>query len=304
MRIGIALGGGGAKGFAHIGVLQVLQEAGIVCSHISGTSIGALVGAVYANDNLERLISKSRQIKFFEIPMLLSPSWSFAGFFSGKAAVDLLKDFIDVSNIEELDKSFAAISADLETGEIVTFTDGNIQKAVRASFAIPLVFTPVIHQGAVLVDGGTLEPVPVQACRELGADFVIAVDLFGADGKKHEITREDRAEAPKGTFRTLETTLSYMKSLSKKISLRDLSDSDSNDVNQPNLYEMIERTLSLSQRQLTKLRFQDYPPDILIQPPASHLGVLDFHRGEEGIEVGRKAAEAALSDIKRKLSEH
>jgi len=182
MKLGIALGGGGAKGFAHIGVLKTLLNAGYDFDVVTGTSIGALVGAVYASSNLDKLEEITTKFNLLDIPLLLSPTISKQGLFSGKKIENLLKDVVDQYKIEKLPKTFAAICVDLNKPEIVTINSGDLVKAVRASIAIPGIFTPVINGDQMLVDGGVLEPVPIESAKMLGADFVIAVDLLSKSG--------------------------------------------------------------------------------------------------------------------------
>lgn len=178
MKLGIALGGGGAKGYAHIGVLKALSKAGIEFDIITGTSVGALVGAVYASGSLDKLEEISTKFSLLDIPLLLTPTISKQGFFSGKKIETLLKQIITESKIEQLPKPFAAVCVDLNTAEIINITNGDLLNAVRASIAIPAIFTPVKSGKKLLVDGGVLEPVPVEAAKKLGADIVIAVDLL------------------------------------------------------------------------------------------------------------------------------
>lgn len=178
MKIGIALGGGGAKGFAHLGVLNALTEAGIDCDIVAGTSIGALIGAVYSSGDIKRLEEYAKNLSLTDLPFLLGPTWPAGGLFSGKYIEKLLRDFVPVSDIEKLSKPFAAVSVDLKKAELFTFKEGDLHIAVRASTSIPGIFKPVHFEDKLLVDGGVLESVPVAAARELGADLVIAVDLL------------------------------------------------------------------------------------------------------------------------------
>ncbi|HVY54642.1 MAG TPA: patatin-like phospholipase family protein, partial [Thermodesulfobacteriota bacterium] len=178
VKVGIALGGGGAKGFAHIGVLDALGGSGIEFDIVAGTSIGALVGAVYASGNLRELERVSRRYGVKDLPFLLGPAWPRKGLFSGNYIERLLDEIVGVKNIEDLGKPFAAIAVDLNKAEVVTFTTGSLHKAVHASMSIPGLFKPVIDGERILVDGGVLEPVPVSILRRLGADVVVAVDLL------------------------------------------------------------------------------------------------------------------------------
>ncbi|MCZ6468830.1 MAG: patatin-like phospholipase family protein, partial [Candidatus Dadabacteria bacterium] len=143
MKIGLALGGGGAKGFAHLGVMEVLTEAGIEFDVVAGTSIGALIGAVYVSGNLDKLERFATNIGITDIPFLLGPTWPKGGLFSGKYIEKLFDEFIHLENIEDLKKPFAAVSVDLNKAEVVTFTSGNLKRAIRASSSIPGLFKPV-----------------------------------------------------------------------------------------------------------------------------------------------------------------
>lgn len=288
MRIGIALGGGGAKGLAHIGVLQALEDAGIACDVVAGTSIGSLVGAAYAAGRLEKLADLARTVKLKDIPLLLSPAFSTSGFFSAKNALALLHDCVEVENIEDLSKPFAAVAVDLNTEEAAVFMRGNLHQAIRASMAIPVLFTPVLHEGHVLIDGGTLEPVPVRFARELGADFVIAVDLFG----------KTEAEAPleaKGKPFALTGALSYLSSIAAKLPLPDRSVQSAKEKQRMrNIVSIVESTAAMHQRQLTKARLREYPADLLIQPAVTNIGLLDFHKADTVIDLGRSSAREVI----------
>ncbi len=303
MKLGIALGGGGAKGFAHLGFLKALRNAGIEFDVVAGTSIGALVGAVYAAGSLDQLEQMAVKISLKDIPLLMSPAWSKKGIFSGKSALDLLNDFIVVENIEELPKKFAAVSADLMDGTPVIFTSGDVRQAVRASISIPAVFTPVMADNRVLVDGGLVEPVPVEICREMGADLVVAVDLFG-DAVECEPT-PDVIEEPEETTRPggFSSSLNYLNSISSKLQLTEWFRGDPNDPHRSiNIIDVVEGTLAVSQRLLTAYRLCEHPPDILIQPAVKEIGLLDFHRGAPAITIGEKAAVAAIPAIRAQLT--
>ena len=264
-KIGIALGGGGAKGYAHIGILEVLTEAGIDCDIVTGTSSGALVGAAYASGRLAQLRELSKNISLRSIPRMLSPAWSREGLFSGKNAFDMLSGAISAETIEELDKPFGAVAVDLLKSELVEFTRGNLKTILRASISIPGLFTPVSLDGQLLVDGGIIEVVPVELNRKLGADFIIAVDLYSS----------------------LEVTTSPALPGAKEKKM--------------NLIRVIESTLATIQRTSTQLRLKEYPAEIVICPAVAKVTFLDFHRSETVIEIGRNAALAALPKIRELL---
>ncbi len=290
MKIGLALGGGGAKGLAHLGAVRVLREAGVSFDIITGTSIGALVGAVLASGNIAHLEREVRDIKLTDIPLLLSPAWSLSGFFSGKTALDVLSELLEAKLIEELPIPFAALSVDISTAKLVVHTRGDLRRAIRASFSIPAVFTPVIEGEQVLVDGGLLEPVPIETARALGADKVIAIDLFGRQSPFHR-----QKKVPSG----IQSALTYLRGVSEKLPWGERSTEDRAVV--PNIIDILERTLAVNQRELTKLRLRDHPADLLIQPDLGDIGLLDYHRAEPIIERGVEAAKSMLPEIEKLL---
>lgn len=287
MKVGIALGGGGAKGFAHIGVLKALGQAGIEFDIVAGTSIGALVGAVYASGKLSELERISRRYGVKDLPFLLGPTWPRKGLFSGNYIERLLNDIVHVKNIEDLGKPFAALAVDLNKAEIVTFTRGNLYRAVHASMSIPGLFKPVVDGGKILVDGGVLEPVPVNALRRLGADVVVAVDLLS------NLSPISRGAKKKSMF------ADYIRSLAEKFYMEDLIGAkDREGEIDMSLVDIIQRSSIVAQRRLTEYSFRDNPPDIVITPPLSDIRVLDFHRGELIVETGRQAAERVIPELR------
>jgi NTE family protein len=300
MKLGLALGGGGAKGFAHIGVLKVLEEAGITVDAVAGTSVGALVGAVYASGNIRHLERESIDITLTDIPLLLSPAWSLHGLFSGKNALDVLSQLLSTELIEDLTMPFAAVSADLNTGRSVVLKSGDLRRAVRASISIPALFTPVLIDDMLLIDGGILEPVPVRHCRELGAEAVIAIDLFGnQDTPPVSDTRRSEKILPAG----LQNALNYLKSISSKLPWGERQNSENSGGRKvPTIIDILEKTLAVSQRQLTEYRLREHAPDITIRPALSDIGLLDFHRGKETIERGMLAAREVLPAIRKCLN--
>ncbi len=293
MKLGIALGGGGAKGFAHIGVLEAFNAAGIKFDVVTGTSIGAIVGAAYSSGNLPQLTERANSIKLTEVPRLLSPSFPISGLFSGKNAIELLTEIVGVELIEDLPIKFGAVSADIDTGEEYEFTSGNVSQALRASFAIPGLFSPVVCDDRVLVDGGTVEPVPVELARKLGADIVVAIDLFSNTSK--EVAPKTELIEDKGLWPVnIDHAIQYLKSASENIQWLN---SDS-----PKLIDILQKTVVISQKRLTELRFSQCKPDYCIAPPVIDVAVLDFHLGEPIIEIGRRASSEVVSELKKNLN--
>jgi NTE family protein len=183
-RVALVLGGGGARGFAHVGVIRVLEDAGVPIELVVGTSVGSLVGALYAGQTnsyeLERLARGLERGDFFDFS--LAPALFGRGLASGDRLERFVRERVGVERIEQLRIPYAAIATDLTTGEAVVLRSGDVARAVRASSAIPGVFEPVELDGRVLVDGGVARNLPVRIARDLGADVVIAVDVSAIEG--------------------------------------------------------------------------------------------------------------------------
>jgi NTE family protein len=299
MKLGIALSGGGAKGFAHIGVLSVLEKAGIEFSAVSGTSMGAFVGAFYAADKLGDLQQGAVGIKLRDIPLLLSPTLSKKGFMTGKKIIRFLKESLEKEKIEELSKRFAAVCADLNNGEVVTFTEGDLMSAVRASIAIPGLFVPVVFNNKLLVDGGILEPLPVRAVRELGSDFVVGVDVITGsidDAGVHEKKNSPESMDVDSALNTIHERIKSFEKTGKNISI------DEKDIkhifDKLNIISILKRSILLNQKQLIGHILKRFPVDFLIRPDLTGVGVPDFHRAEQIIEIGKSEAEKIKKELK------
>ena len=268
LRIGIALGAGSARGWAHIGVLQALLKAGIVPESVCGTSVGALVGAVYADDEIDELEQWVKALTWRKVVGYFDLSFR-GGLFKGDKLFDYLRgSFLD-KRIEDLKRPFAAVATDLASGREVWLRAGPVADAVRASIATPGLFTPWLEEDRQLVDGALVNPVPVSLARAMEADFVIAVDL-GSD----TVGRHVREIEP-----------------GKRQSKR------------PGLLEVVTGSLNIMSVRITRSRMAGDPPDAVIQPRLGGLGLLEYHRGSEAIAEGRAAAELMIPQIKRLLED-
>jgi NTE family protein len=265
-RIGIALGAGSARGWAHVGVLQALTGAGIVPDIVCGTSIGALVGAVYADDRLGDLAQWVERLTWRKVVGYFDLTFS-GGIIKGERLLEHLRGDLLEKSIAELKRPFGAVATDLRTGSEVWLRDGRVSEAVRASIALPGLFTPSQQGDRLLVDGALVNPVPVSLCRAMDAEFVIAVDL---------------SSSLVGQFPRMAE--------SRKTKL-------------PSMVEVITASLNIMSVRVTRSRMAGEPPDVVIQPRLGELGLLEFHRGPEAIAEGRAAAELVIPQIRRLLSE-
>jgi NTE family protein len=267
-RIGIALGAGSARGWAHIGVLEALLDAGIVPESVCGTSIGALVGAVYADDELPALKDWVRALTWRKLVGYFDVSFS-SGLMKGGRLFDFLRGDLLDGRIEDLRRPFAAVATDLINGREVWLREGPVADAVRASIAIPGLFTPWLEDHRQLVDGALVNPVPVSLARAMEADLVIAVDL-GSDIVGRHMRRSDTGKRPS---------------------------------RRPSMLEVVTGSLNIMSVRIARSRLAGEPADVVIQPLLGALGLLDYHRGAEAIAEGRAAAELMIPRIKRLLDE-
>ncbi|MGI9535343.1 MAG: patatin-like phospholipase family protein [Thermodesulfobacteriota bacterium] len=296
MKKGIAFGGGGAKGYAHIGVLKALKEIKIEFDIVTGTSIGSFVGAVYAGGGIDKLEKISSKINITDLPKILSPAFSKRGLLSGNYINQLLKKVIKQEKIEQLPKKFAAIAVDINKGDTVEFTKGKLDKAIRASIAIPGLFTPVIDKQKFLVDGGVLEPVPVRTAKKLGADLVIAVDLISKyqEFSKELGTKGILNEMPLKT--EFENLGDYIKRVGESFYLFEKNKEAFHD---KTVIDIIQRISIITQSRL--IQNEIIGADIVIKPDVSKIGILEFHKSKEGIKAGYDATKKLIPEINKVL---
>ena len=288
-NIGLALGSGSARGWAHIGVIQTLEEIGIKPDIVCGTSIGALVGGMYATHNLEKLhqwlltLDKKEILKFLDVSLLTR-----GGFIEGKILIDFFNKHMGTHLIEDLSISFASIATDLSNGQEVWIKEGSIHDAIRSSMALPGLFTPVEQDNTWLVDGGLVNPVPVSTCRAMGASKVIAVNLNGDILGKH-LNNHNSQSRNKFSKLTEKTVLSrFTNTLTGKAGSL-FSDLFENNTNQPGIFDVLASSINIMQDRITRSRMAGDPPDIILSPKLAHIGLMEFDRAEEAIEAGRKA---------------
>ena len=296
MTIGLALGSGAARGWAHIGVISALNDQGIVPDIVCGTSIGALVGASYVSNNLEKLekwvcsLTKLETAKFFAINMSLN------GFVNKERLHYFLNKYVadDDSKIEDIiSKKYASVATDLQTGSEIWLTDGSILDAVFSSISMPGLFPAVKNNGRWLIDGGLVNPVPVSVCRALGADVVIAVtlndDIVGKHLQNNKILKTQDARV---TGKISDLITAYTASIFP---------ATGDEEQPPSLFDAIAGSVNIMQDRITRSRMAGDPPDILLSPRLSHIGLLEFYRAGEAITEGKKCVQSMLPEIQHVL---
>lgn len=285
-RIGLALGSGSARGWAHIGVIRALQEAGITPDLLCGCSIGALVGAAYADGDIAALERWVTGLRWQDVVALLDPGFG-SGLIKGEKLIAFFeRHFVD-KDFSALPLPFACVATELATGREIWLKEGSVAAAVRASIALPGLFTPVRLGDRLLVDGGLVNPVPVSLCRALGADIVIAVDL-GSDLVGRSLKRNLPARDRAGT--------GWTETLLKSLGLQ-------RDEAAPSLAAVMATSIHIMQVRIARSRLAGEPADALIAPRLAHLGLMDFHRASDAIAEGAAAVKRMMPAIEAALSQ-
>ncbi len=295
VKVGLALGSGVARGWAHIGVIQTLLDAGIVPDIIAGTSIGALVGGLYLGGQLPALEDWSRGLSRLKMTRYLDFQFGGGGLITGRRLTDLLEQTVGGLQIEELSHPFVAVATDLANGREVWLREGKLIDAMRASYALPGLFTPIEIEGRWLVDGALVNPVPVSVCRRAGAEVVIAVDL-NADNPSR--SPAGNGAAPLAAQGEKDIADAVPRGRVTDLVKRQIFGSRKS---APSLFEVMVGSLNVLQNHLSRSRLAGDPPDILMTPRLGHVGLLDFHRAEETIAEGAAAAERALTPLRNLL---
>lgn len=300
-KIAVALGSGAARGWAHIGVLQALEAAGIKPDIVCGSSMGSLVGAIYACGRLEELADWATDLNWWEIVRLSDARLQKGGFISGEKLMEFLRRFIHRENIEKLSVQYGAVATDLVSGQEHWFREGSLINAVRASIALPGVLTPVMLENRWYIDGGLVNPVPVSLCRALGADIVIAVNVNGDIVGRH-FSPEPHPAPRENEFDDWPLIRNLISVIPE-----DIKDRARPWLNRepeaatPGLLDILASSINIMQDRISRSRMAGDPPDIQISPRLSHIELLGFDKAGEAIQVGHKATIPWLQTLKGML---
>lgn len=289
-RIGLVLGGGAARGWAHLGVIRVLEREGISPEIVCGTSIGALVGAAYAAGEIARLDDWVQQLDWPAVANLMD--WRIGGgLMQGTKLANFFRSKFDDRGIENLPRKFGCVATELTTGREIWMREGSVIDAVRASIALPGLLTPVVREGRLLVDGGLVNPVPVSLCRALGADIVIAVDLnwdlVGRRAKLRELPGGEPGDASNA----------LVEAIFGRFRQRSLDPAQS-----PSLKDVMLTSLNIMQVRIAQSRLAGEPADILIRPHLAGIVAMDFHRGAAASAEGERATQEAMPQLRTLLA--
>ena len=310
-KVGIALSGGAVRGLSHIGILKVLEREKVYINFIAGTSIGALIGALYASgikiDEIEQIVktAKWRELVDFTIPKI--------GLIAGKKVEDYIKKILKNKKFEELSIPLSIVATDLNTGEKIIFNTGDVIKAIRASISVPGIFEPILDNNSIFVDGGLVDPIPVDIVKGMGADIVIAVDLTIDPNQADLVVKKEESAMTQFFEREfISTEISYLKDFlrNKKIKLPFLIERflTANRIlniitdKEVKIAKYTIRSLDILSNQFAKEKLKYPYIDVIIKPEFHGIIWTEFDKAEQCIASGEVAAEEALPKIKRLLS--
>lgn len=301
VKIGLALGGGAARGWAHIGVLKALRDAGIKPDIIAGTSIGAVVGGCYAAGHLDKLEAFARELTPRRIFGYLDINLAGTGLINGQRLCDRLDKHLGDQNIEDLPVKFAAVATEIGTGHEHWLSRGRLVDAVRASYALPGIFKPVRIGGRWLFDGAIVNPIPVSVCRALGARYVIAVNLnFDVLGRGANVPNSDTAE----NVEFDESGVAVMEPAEPQKGVRALLQRQifGGRDGAPGISTVMVDAFNIVQDRIARSRLAGDPPDAMLSPRMQDVGLFDFHRADDLIEAGMISVQRQIEDISREIS--
>lgn len=285
-NVALVLGSGGARGVAHIGVINELVKQGYNITSISGTSMGALVGGMYATGNLKTFGDWMCSLSKLDVLNLVDFTLSLNGLIKGNKILKEMKEMVPDRNIEDLSIPFSAVATDIINGKEIVFEQGSLYDAIRASISIPTVFKPFNYNGLKLVDGGVLNPIPINRVKRHKDDILIVVNL-GSD-KKHSITnlKENIIDSDK-------THNKYISKIHDTIN----NIIPENKTDKIGYYNLLNKSTSLMIQKISELTLEKYNPDILIELSRDAFGTYEFYKSQEIIEFGENETRKALNNL-------
>ncbi|MCI0516854.1 MAG: patatin-like phospholipase family protein [Woeseiaceae bacterium] len=286
-NVSLVLGSGGARGHAHIGVIRALEQRDLKVRSIAGTSMGAVIGGIYAAGKLDTYVRWAMQLRKSDVVRLLDFSFTRTSLFKGERIIDVLKDLIGDRRIEDLPVAFTAVATAIEEQREVWLNKGSLFTAIKASIAVPGVFSPVIVDDRLLVDGGLINPIPMAPTLNDANDITIAVNLAGT-------TEHYRPQAKETDDMPAKEDEGYRAAIGRFVSglLETNSDSDQ----PPGAMDLLTKSFDVMQGSISRLKLAAYAPDIVIDVPRDACSFFEFHRAEEMAALGFRKAVAALEN--------
>jgi NTE family protein len=294
-KIGLALGAGGARGWCHIGVLRALQEADLEPDIVCGASMGALIGAGYCAGALDQLEEFALGMTAVKAAGLVDLDIVSGGLVSGAEVMGKLEELGISGNIEHFGKPFMAVATDIANGREIWMQEGDVLNAVRASIALPGLFSPVLHEGRWLLDGGMSNPIPVSCCRALGAEVIIAVN---PNSRLHVRKAEEPEQTP---GLEIDALIGYLPSIFQPAVKSYLDAKKDPKLNPPGYLDVIARAMDIMSDQIRRSRLAGDPPNIMVNVELAPMTILEFNRAAEAVKVGHAAMKAEMNDLKASL---
>ncbi|MCG8707693.1 patatin-like phospholipase RssA [Brenneria sp. 4F2] len=291
IKIGLALSSGAAKGWAHIGVINALTELGIEVDVVAGCSVGALVGAAYATQQLDVMERWVCGFGYWDVIRLMDLSWQRGGLLRGDKVFNNVKNLLRAKQIEDCTIKYGVVATNLSTGRELWLTKGDLHQSIRASCSIPGLLSPVWFNGYWLVDGAVVNPVPVSLARAMGADVVIAVDLQQDACLDHHDLLSIKPTTPESEVDA--DSDDWRRKIRKRLSRRGRQPAEVS----PTAMEIMSTSIHILENRLKMTRMAGDPPDVLVQPYCPQIATLDFHRAQEAIEAGRQAVEKKRDEL-------
>ena len=303
MKTGLALGSGAARGLTHIGVLKALEEKNISVNYISGSSIGALIGAAYAMGMpLSEMESIALKTDWKMMAKIFLPTLSLSAIVNDKYLGEFLFSLFGDKKFEDLNIPLSVIATDLDSGKMIIIDSGNLLKAVRASMSLPMLFSPVVYQNQKLVDGGLVNPIPVDIVKSQNVDRVIAVNLRGFSPINSSLPKENQVEK---TDKDLdELSLNEKIEYFLKHPIKFFGDkSEEEEIEFPKFGSLLYQMFIIVQVQMAALTLKNAKPDILIEPETSNYKIFDFQKAKELIDIGYQTANFVLDNHTNKQNQ-
>jgi NTE family protein len=288
-KVSLVLSGGGARGIAHIGVIEELEKQGFEIVSITGTSMGALVGGIYALGKLDEFKKWSYTLDKLEVFKLLDFTFSSHGLVKGDKVINELKKFISDKKIEDLKTFYAAVAVDILNKKEVIFKKGSIYEAIRASISIPTVFTPVNMDNTLLIDGGVLNNIPINHAKRFPGDLLVAVNVnTNIPFNNPILLKKSKQSIYKEKMKNFQNQLQKITPAHKKENL--------------SYFNLINKTIILMTSYISQMTIEKFPPDILIEVSRDSCGIFDFYKAEEMVEIGRISAQKMFEEYKNKIN--
>jgi NTE family protein len=306
-KLGIALGSGAARGLAHIGVLKVLEEADVPIDIITGTSMGAFIGAMYAAGvPVAQMEQVALEIDWVSMARLLAPVMPTSGLSDGKKLVAFMAELLPVRDFKELRRPLAVTATDIKTGEAIIIKQGDLLEALHASLAFPGIFSPVRFGQRFLVDGGLCNPIPTEAARNLGAEKIIGVCTIPAVVKQTPETFLPTRHGGsmiinrwRDFFSTRRIEQAFSSALGQEA--EDPHEDEPDNLKVPNIFRVCAQSVAIMENVINDLQMRQNPHDLIIRPPLNAITLLEFHRAKEVIAAGEAATRIALPEIRHLL---